>query len=146
MNPDELERQIANAPEPKLPAKWRNEILDRAAGELKTAPVSAAPPLPEAHDTAIRWIWREIVFPLRHGWSALAAVWLFILGVNFAADSGDDARAQRTASRLSPTELERNYDQRRLLLAELLGDKRSAQQSDEKDPPPPDRPRSEAPL
>ena len=64
MKPEEIEKQIVDAPETKLPDAWRSEILAAA----RAAQEAAMPAAPNNTGAAL-WIWRELVQPLRHSWA-----------------------------------------------------------------------------
>jgi len=118
MKPEEIEKRIADAPESKLPADWRSEILSSAEAARESVP-DAAP-----NNTGLAWwIWRELLRPLRHGWSALAVLWVILLGAQLLTSLGgavesDDARPQQALNRSLQV-----IEERRTLIAELLGSK-----------------------
>lgn len=136
MKPEELEKHIAGMRESRLPADWRSEIL--AAAEAAQATES-----PDEQTSAgwALWIWRELLAPLRHGWSALAALWIIMLGAQFLTSDGDSSSKRSTSSLQIVDHTQQELHKQRLLLAELLEfDEQKTEQ--EKSP---SRPRSHAP-
>jgi hypothetical protein len=74
-------------------------------------------------------LWRELVWPCRHVWAGLTAVWVVILVVNFSMRDHSQSFAEKSAP---PTaEMVLTWQQQQQLLAELLG---------------PDEPRAAAPA
>lgn len=136
MKPEEIEKRITDAPKPKLPAVWRSEILATANAALNTNKDQA----PARPSLAI-WIWRELVMPLRHGWSALAALWIVLLGAQFLTSSGDSSSPRSTSNPQTVHREQQELHEQRQLLAELLDF--DEQKTDQKKPAL--RPRSQSP-
>jgi hypothetical protein len=64
-------------------------------------------------------LWRELIFPCRHVWSGLAAIWIFIFIFNFSQRD----RVELLARKLPPPSPEaiQAWRQQERLLAELIG-------------------------
>jgi len=73
MNPDNFEKQIERAPLRQPPAEWRAEILSVARANIRT---------PAASEAGLLTSLRELLARIPAAWSAIAAVWLVIIGVN----------------------------------------------------------------
>ena len=115
MKPEEIEKQIADAPDQALPSEWRSEILATACAAL------ADTPPPSFRETGLPlWIWRELIAPLRHGWIALAALWILLISAQFLASVDSNPIDSNTNPRLSSLEFERGFNEHRQLLVELL--------------------------
>lgn len=122
MSPDPFEEELARVPLRPPPPAWREEILTNvlpaSCRQRETAGVRAGrmPAAPSAAFGAFCSFCRTHLSP---GWSAVAAVWLVILGLNRLAASGD---APSVAARpLSPDFLAavRSQQAELLRLAEL---------------------------
>jgi len=89
MKPDEFEQQLQSRPLRPVPSEWRAEILEAAHRASCPRPaVTDRPPAP--------W-WREWLWPCQQAWAGLAAVWMLLLGWQFAAPS-----APSSVTRQSP--------------------------------------------
>jgi hypothetical protein len=67
------------------------------------------------------WIWRELISPLRQGWTALAAIWVLLITVQFlSSNEAGTTESKTTAQRLSFVQIERGLNEQRQLLVELL--------------------------
>jgi hypothetical protein len=74
MNMDDFEQQLRSQPLREPPAAWRRDILGAARAKAGAATRPAAD----------GWLagWRALWARLPVAWTAIAAVWLVILGVN----------------------------------------------------------------
>jgi hypothetical protein len=84
---DDFEQFLTSQPLRDVPPAWREEILATAATTTmarETPPPSAAGP----------W-WRAWLWPSPYAWAALAAAWLVIFGLNFAAQTGHNRDGPR---------------------------------------------------
>jgi hypothetical protein len=63
--------------------------------------------------------WRELIFPCRRIWSALAAVWILIFAVNFSQRDPSELMARKSPP--PSQEMILTFRQQEILLAELIG-------------------------
>jgi anti-sigma factor RsiW len=105
----------------------------RWANALRSGSSSAAEPAPSSSS----W-WAEVIWPARHAWSGIAAVWLLLWALNWERPTVLKAGAA-TAQPPTPLMLQAMAEQRRLLAELLPPAKTSASES----PPPNPQPRSE---
>jgi hypothetical protein len=120
MNFDELETRLGNVPRAPIPAGWRKELL--SVGESHNSSLQRSP-----------W-WKQWLWPHPAAWAGLAAVWVVILAVEFAAHS-EPADVSAGLVRPAPEMLQAFQDRTRLM-AEL---------SDDSLPTPPWHPAAERP-
>ncbi|MDB6125005.1 MAG: hypothetical protein JWQ71_3998 [Pedosphaera sp.] len=79
MKPDDFEKQLQQQSMRSLPVEWRAEIL-QAAQIASGSRLSALVSRPKS------WVY-QLFWPCPQAWAGLAAVWLAILGINFASGS-----------------------------------------------------------
>jgi len=109
---DQFEDRLHRQPLRPVPHEWRAEIL-AAAG-------SAARPTPHASFLAtFNQQLASLFWPHPKAWAGLAAVWIFILAVNFSLRDPSPRVAEKSAPP-SP-EIMVELRQQQLLLAELIG-------------------------
>ncbi len=111
MNADELEKRIAELPETKVPAGWRQEIL-RATQRVRPEGIEQV-----AYKDS--WWWK-ILWPSPWAWGGTAAVWAVIVILNSYALDGsgqsDLARVPLPSAALSEmAQSERIYLMKSLL-------------------------------
>jgi len=112
---DQFENRLQGLPQRPIPEAWRRQILD-AAREPKSRRSITRPALLSKFDSLMaRWLW-----PHPKAWAGLAAVWLLVLGSNFAAREPARPELARQATYRSPQMLEVLREQEQLL-AELVG-------------------------
>lgn len=111
MKPDDFESQLQRQPLRDLPADWRTEILSAA----QEAAAQAEPAKPSAPAS---W-WRELLWPCPQAWAGLAAVWVVILGLNWATNSGEQHPKMEARREITPEERMAFIEQQQLL-ARLL--------------------------
>ena len=109
MNPDPFEQRLARQPLRSVPAGWREQIISSVRGPQ--TPDAIPHPLPRWAD----WLW-----PCPQAWAALAAVWVLLLGVNFAADSRPPRTARGTSRPLAPVAWHYAWSEQQRLLVELF--------------------------
>ena len=80
MNPDAFEQRLARQPLRAVPEDWRAEIL----GAVGPAEPGRLPVVREVRAGAGSW-WRDWLWPAPTAWAGLAAIWLVVAGLNFAA-------------------------------------------------------------
>jgi hypothetical protein len=114
--PDNFEERLRRQPLRTVPPDWRDEIL-RAAREAATP--ATAPAASRRSRIFMPWLC-ALLWPHPRAWAGLAAVWLVVLGLNFAArDPGrPDAMQQSAPPSPQMRELLRQQEQ---MLAELIG-------------------------
>jgi hypothetical protein len=110
-------------------SRWTRGI--RAASQPQTG-------RPEISVGACRAWWREVIWPWRRGWVALAAAWVMILAGNVSLHSPSPMAARISPSRSQ--EMVTSFRDQRKLLAELLAD-----HSPQPAAPDADRPKSISP-
>ncbi|HWH70732.1 MAG TPA: hypothetical protein VNT26_15185, partial [Candidatus Sulfotelmatobacter sp.] len=125
-----------NQPLRSLPPDWRAEILRaarQAAPQRPSVNVSRPSRFAALNSLLASWLW-----PHPKAWAGLAAVWVVILGLNFATrePSGPELMA-RQAGPPSP-QMRELLQQQEQLLAELVGpiEKPQASRSQPVAPPP----------
>jgi hypothetical protein len=64
-------------------------------------------------------LWQELVLPYRRIWSVIATVWVAVIAINMATESGESWRIARSAAKPTPEVLAALKEQR-LLMAQLL--------------------------
>src|SRR5437667_10030091 len=110
MNTNDFEERLRRQSMRPIPRQWRGEILDAARR------ASCQPPILSPQPTA--W-WREWLWPCPQAWAGLAAAWLVVFLLNWAAR---DPVHVATASKAAPApELFLALKEHRRLLAELIG-------------------------
>jgi len=119
MNFDEFEQKLRSQSRHRIPAKWRQEILGFSGS---TEPTVSLP-----------W-WRQWLWPHPAAWTALAALWVIIFALGFAARPEPLIRSASSASH--PPDILQAFAERTRLMAELSGE------SAELRPSAADRPRS----
>jgi hypothetical protein len=132
---EQFEQRLSRRPIRQVPAEWREEILAAAGRESKVE--SRAPKRLWSSSLVLRL--SSVFWPHPAAWAGLAAVWLFILGVDFS--EGDRTPAFGQTSSPPPVEVIVEVRQQQRLLVELLGS-RDARDADRSKPAAPS-PRSE---
>jgi hypothetical protein len=133
---EQFEQYLSRQPMRRIPSEWREEILAAAGRESW---VESRRP---------KGLWSSLVAPRLYSafwphpvaWAGLAAVWLFLLGVDFSARERAPAVAESGSA--LPAEVIVEVRQQQRLLAELLGP-RDVRDADRSKPSAP-LPRSEA--
>lgn len=98
MNPDPFEQELARVPLRPPPPAWREEILASvlpASCRHERQQTQAAGRMPATRFAAYHAFRVFCQNHLSPGWSAVAAVWLVILGLNRLTASGDAPAAAR---------------------------------------------------
>jgi len=81
MNNDPFEQRLQRQPLRQIPPTWREDILSAAA--------RAAGPQPSTLDSqSVPW-WRGWLWPNPVAWGGVAAGWLLIFALNYAASESD---------------------------------------------------------
>ena len=111
MKPDDFERQLQRQTPREIPGEWRHEIMD-AAKRANNVPLSTRNPRRSP------W-WRELLWPCPQAWAGLAAVWLAILFLSAA--SREPVQISKTSNAAPAREQLMALQERRRLLAELMG-------------------------
>ena len=105
--------QSANPKLDELRRKALSIALSNAPSPARKAPMASFLPV-----RALLVVWREVIWPCRRAWAAMAALWLVMWGINRGlSDTPKAAQSARTAS--APALFEALEEQRRLL-AELI--------------------------
>lgn len=102
------ERNFARIePSQTLQTRWANAIKN--SGESKSAnPLSLA----------VRAVWCELIWPCRHAWTGMTALWLVMWGINSGLNGGENNRLMAHSTPI-PAMLQAMEEQRQLL-AELI--------------------------
>ena len=112
-NQDEFERKLERQPQRQIPPAWRAAILS-AAREA-----SASRPGRRPVWSAINHLFSTLLWPRPEAWAGLAAVWLLVFGLNFAArEPSREAALRETRPAAQMRDLWRQHEQ---MLAELVG-------------------------
>ncbi len=115
---DPFEERLRHQPLRPVPPAWRDEIL--RAARASAGPVTAPVGPRSSWYSAIEARLSALLWPNPRAWAGLAAAWLVVLGLNFAAH--EPARSQAASQAVPPSpqmrELLRQQEQ---LLAELIG-------------------------
>ena len=109
---EQFERRLRRQPMKQIPAGWRAEIL--AAAECAARPAPRAPSLATCNRQLATIFW-----PHPAAWAGLAAIWIFILAVNFSLRSESPALVEKTSPPSPEAVAELRQQQR--MFAELLG-------------------------
>jgi hypothetical protein len=136
----DFERKLEQQPMREIPAGWRREILTAAERSQR----SASTPTVSEEQAALAVGWRLLLGRLPLAWSALAAVWLVLIGANLILQGpvvGVPAQARSAGGLADPATLE-------LLLSDFDGAGDYSAPNPEAAPRPrqpagPPRPRSE---
>ena len=135
---DQFEQRLQRQPIRQLPAHWREDILSVAR---------AGSPHPSTEDfRPLGWLstlnaqLATLLWPRPKAWAGLAALWLVILGVNFATRGTSPTLEARPVTPISPDTLWL-LKQREQLLAEMSGGFEPREAGRPKAAPP--RPRTE---
>jgi hypothetical protein len=117
---EQLERRLGRQPLRQVPPEWRAEILAAARD-----PQASRHPLPVTRHQKPSWpssilhSLSSLLWPHPKAWAGLAAVWIFILAVNFSMRDSSPRLAEKSAP-LSPEMIVELRQQQRLF-AELVG-------------------------
>jgi hypothetical protein len=115
MNEEKFERRLRSQRLRGIPQAWREEILAAAGVNRRVTPACERTLV-----DVLRLRWRELFWPAPQAWAGLAAIWLAILGVNFATwDPAPMDFARRTPP-AAPLLRELLKEQQQLF-AELVG-------------------------
>ena len=112
---DQFEKRLQRQPLREIPTAWREEILAAAEASRGPTPVRAF-----NFTSILKRCLRELLWPVPQAWAGLAALWLVILGVNFATR---EPSSQNLVHRVPPPspQLRQLLRQQEQLLAELVG-------------------------
>ena len=136
----DFERKLEQQPMREIPTGWRQQILTAAERNRRSASV----PTVSEDQAALVAGWRLLLGRLPLAWSALAALWLVLLGANLMLPSAGDGAVTQLSS---PTRLA-NLAALELLTSEsdVVGDASAPTTESAPSPkstPAPQRPRSE---
>ena len=115
MNTDDFEKQLQRQSPRQIPAGWREEILRTAQAGAHAVDRRQSPLLFRAGLT----LWRELIWPCRHAWSGMAALWLVLLAVN--ARVTDAPKVPMTTATGTPAGGIQLFEEQRRVLVELTG-------------------------
>jgi hypothetical protein len=142
MKADGFEKRLKSQPMRQVPGGWREQILSAAREAASARPV----PRPIARSHAFSGLLSTIndqlsafLWPHPAAWAGLAAVWLVILGLDYAAGATGPLLAKGAPS--PAPQVFMAFQEQQRLLSELIGpgEPPVAERSD----PAPPRPRSE---
>jgi hypothetical protein len=113
---DPFEERLQSQPLRPVPPAWRDDILRVARA---AASPCVAPPAPSRAWFSSSWL-SALLWPHPKAWAALAALWLLVLGLNFA--SREPSRPQEARRSVPPSpQLRQLLKQQQQLFAELIG-------------------------
>lgn len=134
---DKFEQRLHRQPVKQIPPTWREEILSTARAAT-TRPATRDPR--QGLLSTLNVQLSTFLWPYPKAWAGLAAVWLVVLGLNFAAHESTPPNEARLATVPSP-EMRRMLKAQERLFAELIGQTASREAEPPKAVPP--RPRSQ---
>lgn len=114
---DEFEKHLKQQPLRQIPAEWRSEILS-AAAQAQPACRSQFE-TPGSFLSTLNRRLTAVLWPHPVAWGAMAAAWIFVLGVHFS--TGNDTPALTEKASLPSPEVVAELKQQKRMLAELLG-------------------------
>jgi hypothetical protein len=127
---DQFEKRLQRLPQCQIPPEWRKEIL--TAASASAIPQQTKLSLRSSVWSAFNSRLSAFLWPHPKAWAGLAAIWVLIMGLNFA--TREPRQIELTAQQALPSpqmrELLRQQEQ---LLAELIGPN---------EPPEADRPKT----
>lgn len=114
---DDFEKHIQQQSLQKIPAEWRAEILAAARDEQSCNHASRI--TNQSFLSTLKHQLATIFWPHPKAWAGLAAVWVFILVLNFSTRDKTPVMAEKV---LPPSpEMVAELRQQKLLFAELIG-------------------------
>jgi hypothetical protein len=116
--PDQFEDRLRRQPLRSVPPAWRGEILAAARAAATSHP--EAPAASRSWFFALRSGLSALLWPHPVAWAGLAAVWLLILGLNFATREPGESEAARQSAPPSPQMRELLHQQEQMF-ADLIG-------------------------
>jgi len=114
---EQFEQRLRRQTVKQVPAAWRAEILAAVADDARSQRSETIRKMTLA-EALMRRV-RELLWPHPAAWAGLAAVWLFVFGINFSMREQSPTLAIKT-SPPSPEEVSELRQQHRLY-AELVG-------------------------
>ncbi len=133
---DQFEKRLQRQRMKSLPAAWRREILDtarEAAGqyscssrgnEALTSKHPGSSRILSLVTSAATNMVSNLIWPTRKAWAGLAAVWVLILGLNFASRDSERSLVAQREPVPSPLVRELLWQQEKLFV-ELIGPRES---------------------
>ena len=115
MNSDNFEQRLQHQSPRQIPTGWREEILSGANSAAHPSPIATRP---ARFPSSIFHLLSSILWPHPRAWAGLAAIWIFIFGVNFATRDSSPPIA-RKISPLTP-EMRMVLKEREKILTELI--------------------------
>lgn len=116
MKPADFEQRLQCQPLRQVPAEWREEILTAAESAATRRP---PPVIRPSWLSALNTQLSTLLWPHPKAWAGLAAVWIFILAVNFSLRDPSPVLAEKSLPPSSEVLVELKQQQR--LLADLIG-------------------------
>ena len=114
---NEFEQKLQRQPMRQVPDAWRAEIMSAAESVQAVPPAATVPSRP--FFATVKQQLSALLWPNQLAWGGLAAIWIFILALNFSMQEKSPVLA-RQASR--PTaEIMMDWHKNQRLLAELIG-------------------------
>ena len=112
MKPDDFEQRLSRQPLRPIPPVWREEILAAANPVLRPTPCASFLAIFRTQLSTIFW-------PHPKAWAGLAAVWIFIITMNFSLRDPSPRMAEKSAPPSPEVIVELRQQQR--MFAELVG-------------------------
>jgi hypothetical protein len=116
MNSDEFEHKLKRQPIRRIPADWRDDILQTAREQASPAAERSRPALIRAALIA----WRELIQPFRYAWTGMAALWMVFWVVNARLEITDSPTRSAIVTSAA-TDRIRLFEEQRQVLVELTG-------------------------
>ena len=123
MKPDKFEKRLANQPLKQVPGEWRREILAAAREAQVGGQQTVAADSNRSWLSTINSQLSTLLWPHPKAWAGLAAVWIFIIAVNFSMRDPSPRMAEKSAPPSPEVIVELRKQQ--ILLAELIGPRES---------------------
>jgi hypothetical protein len=116
----QFEQRLGRQPLRQVPPEWRSEMLAAARdAQASRHPSSVTRHLKQSWPSSILHSLSSLLWPHPQAWAGLAAIWIFIFGMNFSMRDSSPKLAEKSAPPSPEMIVELRKQQ--LMLAELIG-------------------------